>query len=50
MNWSKIAAVAAAGCLSAMVAGTAARAAEIVVMFERTSGHKVTMEPRHRGS
>jgi molybdate transport system substrate-binding protein len=56
---SKIAAVAAAGCLGAMVAGTAARAAEIVVisstamrevveelaaMFERTSGHKVTMD------
>ena len=59
MNWSKIAAVAAAGCLGAMVAGTAAHAAEIVVisstamrevveelaaMFERTSGHKVTMD------
>jgi molybdate transport system substrate-binding protein len=56
---SKIAAVAAAGCLGAMVAGSAARAAEIVVisstamrevveelaaMFERTSGHKVTMD------
>jgi molybdate transport system substrate-binding protein len=61
MNWSKIATVAAAGCLSAMVAGSAARAAEIVVisstamrevveelaaMFERTNGHKVTMDFR----
>jgi molybdate transport system substrate-binding protein len=57
-KWPKIAALAAAGCLSAMVAGTAASAAEIVVtsstamrevveelaaMFERASGHKVTM-------
>jgi molybdate transport system substrate-binding protein len=57
-KWSKIAAVAAAGCLSAMAAGTAASAAEIVVtsstamreaveelaaMFERASGNKVTM-------
>jgi hypothetical protein len=34
-NWSKIAAVAAAGCLSAMAAGTAARAAEIVVIMQK---------------
>jgi molybdate transport system substrate-binding protein len=55
---SKIAAMAAAGCLSAMGAGTAARATEIVVtsstamrevveeladMFERASGNKVSM-------
>jgi molybdate transport system substrate-binding protein len=58
-KWSKIAAVAAAGCLCAMGAGSAANAAEILVisstamrevveelaaMFERTSGHKVTMD------
>jgi molybdate transport system substrate-binding protein len=57
-KWSKVAATAAAGCLSALVAGTPASAAEIVVtsstamrevveelaaMFERASGNKVTM-------
>jgi len=57
-KFPKIAAMAAAGCLCAMVAGTPVRAAEIVVtsstamreaveelaaMFERASGNKVTM-------
>ena len=59
-TWSKIAAWAAAGCLSALIAGSAASAAEITVvstagpmpemmgalvpMFERASGHKVTIK------
>jgi molybdate transport system substrate-binding protein len=57
-KWPKIAAIAAAGCLGASVAGTPARAAEIVLtsstamreaveelaaMFERVSGNKVAM-------
>jgi molybdate transport system substrate-binding protein len=57
-RWPMIAAVAAAGCLGVMVAGTRAQAAEIVLtsstamreaveelaaMFERASGNKVTM-------
>ena len=57
-TWWKIAAVAAAGCVGAMVAGSAASAAEIVLtsstamrevveelaaMFERASGNKVSM-------
>src|SRR5437867_2009829 len=57
--WSKIATLAAAGCLGALVAGTSANAAEITVaggggplpdvlgtlmpMFEKASGHKVTI-------
>jgi molybdate transport system substrate-binding protein len=57
-TWWKIAAVAAAGCVSGMVGGSAASAAEIVLtsstamrevveelaaMFERASGNKVSM-------
>jgi molybdate transport system substrate-binding protein len=57
-TWSTIAAVAAAGCLSAVIATGTARAADIHLMttgaveyilrdliapFERASGHKVTM-------
>ena len=61
--WSKFAAVAMAGCLSALIAGTAANAAEITVvasggplpdvmgtlvpMFEKASGHKVKIS--HKG-
>jgi molybdate transport system substrate-binding protein len=61
--WSKFAAVAMAGCLSALLAGTAANAAEITVvasggplpdvmgtlvpMFEKASGHKVKIS--HKG-
>ena len=59
-KWSKIAVWAAAGCLSTVIAGSAAIAAEITVvstagpmpemmgalvpMFERESGHKVTVK------
>lgn len=59
-KWSKVAAWAAAACLSALIAGNAATAAEITVVstagpmpevlgalmpiFERASGHKVTMK------
>jgi molybdate transport system substrate-binding protein len=62
--WSKFAAVAMAGCLSALIAGTAANAAEITVvasggplpdvmgtlvpMFEKASGHKVKIS--HKGA
>jgi molybdate transport system substrate-binding protein len=57
-QWSKIAAAVTAGCLSVTIAGTAAKAAEIVLVttgaveqimkglippFERASGHKVSM-------
>jgi molybdate transport system substrate-binding protein len=61
--WSKFAAVAMVGCLSALIAGTAASAAEITVvasggplpdvmgtlvpMFEKASGHKVKIS--HKG-
>ena len=61
--WSKFAAVAMAGCLSALLAGTAANAAEITVvasggplpdvmgtlvpMFEKATGHKVKIS--HKG-
>jgi molybdate transport system substrate-binding protein len=60
MTWSKITAAAAAGCMSVLLAATAASAAEISVvgtggpvpdlmgalvpMFERASGHKVTVK------
>jgi molybdate transport system substrate-binding protein len=59
-TWSKITAAAAAGCMSVLLAATAASAAEISVvgtggpvpdlmgalvpMFERASGHKVTVK------
>src|SRR5882762_3362769 len=62
--WSKFAALTLAGCLSALVAGTAANAAEITVvasggplpdvmgtlvpMFEKASGHKVKIS--HKGA
>ena len=62
--WSKFAAAAMAGCLSALLAGTAANAAEITVvagggplpdvmgtlvpMFEKASGHKVKIS--HKGA
>jgi molybdate transport system substrate-binding protein len=56
--WSRTVAVATAGCLGVLIAGTAVKAAEIALMttaaveqimlglippFERASGHKVTM-------
>ena len=63
-TWSKFAAAAMAGCLSALLAGTAANAAEITVvagggplpdvmgtlvpMFEKASGHKVKIS--HKGA
>src|SRR5712664_3561654 len=62
--WSKFAAAAMAGCLSALLAGTTANAADITVvagggplpdvmgtlvpMFERASGHKVKIS--HKGA
>src|SRR3954465_364932 len=57
-TWSKFAAAATAGCLGVLIAGTAAKAAEVVLMttgaveqimkglipgFEKATGHKVTM-------
>src|SRR6266436_3713878 len=56
--WSRIVAATTAGCLGALIAGTAVKAAEIALMttaaveqimlglippFERATGHKVTM-------